>query len=121
MYRPPEMLDLYLGHRVDEKVDIWMLGCVVYTMNYYVHPFQEVGKLAIINANFRFLEVTRVSEKMRDFIRHLLTPDPGFRPGIKEVIAILEGWDREDGIQLNVRMISNCRKLLRPLRRTIFI
>lgn len=54
MYRPPEMVDLYLGHRVDNKVDIWMLGCVLYTMNYYVHPFQEAGKLSILNATFRF-------------------------------------------------------------------
>jgi AP2-associated kinase len=59
-----------------------MLGCVVYTMNYYVHPFQEVGKLAIVNANFKFPELARVSEKMKDFIRHMLTPDPGLRPDI---------------------------------------
>lgn len=40
MYRPPEMIDLYLKYEVSEKVDIWMLGCVVYVMCFYVHPFQ---------------------------------------------------------------------------------
>jgi AP2-associated kinase len=109
MYRPPEMIDLYLGYKVNEKVDVWMLGCVVYTMNYYVHPFQEVGKLAIVNANFRFPEMSRISEKMKDFIRHLLTPDPSFRPNMKEVLKILGGWDSGE-IQLNVTFTKLFRK-----------
>lgn len=41
MYRPPEMCDLYQGYTVDEKVDVWMLGCVLYTICFYVHPFIE--------------------------------------------------------------------------------
>lgn len=101
MYRPPEMIDLYLGYRVDQKVDIWMLGCVVCTMNFYVHPFQEVGKLAIVNANFKFPETERISEKMKDFIRHLLTPDPSLRPNIDEVLMILQNW-RTSSVELNV-------------------
>jgi AP2-associated kinase len=100
-YRPPEMIDLYLGYRVDQKVDIWMLGCVVYTMNYYVHPFQEGGKLAIVNASFKFPELDRVSEKMKDFIRHMLTPDPASRPDIHEILNILENWATGE-IKLNV-------------------
>lgn len=83
------MVDLYLGHRVDHKVDIWMLGCVLYTMNYYVHPFQEAGKLSILNATYRFPDNKEVSDRMKDMIRHLLTPDPAFRPDIKEVLNIL--------------------------------
>lgn len=60
MYRPPEMIDLYLKYEVSEKVDIWMLGCVVFVMNYYIHPFQESGKLAIVNAQYRFPDDQRV-------------------------------------------------------------
>jgi hypothetical protein len=48
------MIDLYLKYEVNEKVDIWMLGCVLYVMNFYIHPFQDSGKLAIINAQYRF-------------------------------------------------------------------
>lgn len=40
MYRPPEMIDVYLKYPVDERVDIWMLGCVLFVMNYKYHPFQ---------------------------------------------------------------------------------
>ena len=34
MYRPPEMMDQYLGYQVDLKVDLWMLGCILYTLCY---------------------------------------------------------------------------------------
>ena len=32
MYRPPEMIDQYQKYKVDTKVDIWMLGCVLFTL-----------------------------------------------------------------------------------------
>jgi AP2-associated kinase len=41
MYRPPEMIDLYAKHVIDTKVDVWMLGCVLYTIAYARHPFQD--------------------------------------------------------------------------------
>ncbi len=41
MYRAPEMIDPYLGFEVNEKVDIWMLGCVVFTLLTAKHPFQD--------------------------------------------------------------------------------
>lgn len=39
MYRPPEMADLFLRYEVNEKVDVWMLGCVLFTLCFFVHPF----------------------------------------------------------------------------------
>lgn len=39
---------------------------------------------------------------MHDFIRHLLTPSPKFRPKIDEVILILENWQNIREITLNV-------------------
>ena len=38
-YRPPEMIDEYLKYKVDLKADIWMLGCVLYTICFARHPF----------------------------------------------------------------------------------
>lgn len=104
MYRPPEMSDLYLRYEVGPKVDVWMLGCVLYTISYYIHPFLDSSKLAISNANFRFKEDNgkKYSEKLKDLIRHLLTPNPKFRPDIFEVCRILDGWDSLSQISLNV-------------------
>lgn len=39
MYRPPEMIDQYLKYRVDTKADIWMLGCVLFSLCFGFHPF----------------------------------------------------------------------------------
>ncbi len=54
MYRPPEMADLYRRKTISTKVDIWMLGCVAYTMCFFKHPFLEGSKLAIAEANYNF-------------------------------------------------------------------
>ena len=40
MYRPPEMMDSKLGF-VNEKSDIWMLGCVLFVMCFTKHPFMD--------------------------------------------------------------------------------
>jgi AP2-associated kinase len=39
MYRPPEMIDKFLRWNVTTKVDIWMVGCVAFTLCYALHPF----------------------------------------------------------------------------------
>jgi len=88
MYRPPEMIDLYLKYPIDERVDIWTLGCILFVMNYRYHPFQEEGKLSIVNTNVKYKK-NGTSEKMIDFMRHMLTPNPNFRPRIEEVLHIV--------------------------------
>ena len=35
MYRPPEMIDRYMKFKVDTKADVWMLGCVIYSLCYF--------------------------------------------------------------------------------------
>ena len=39
MYRPPEMIDIYSKLKVDTKVDLWMLGVLIYILNYCKDPF----------------------------------------------------------------------------------
>lgn len=52
MYRPPEMLDQYSKFDIDYKADIWMIGCILYTLCYAKHPFMDAQKLAIINGHY---------------------------------------------------------------------
>ena len=75
MYRPPEMIDKYLKFKVDTKVDIWMLGCLIFILCFKDDPFLD-QKLAKLNAQYRIPKDTKVSSKMQDLIHLLLVPDP---------------------------------------------
>ena len=39
MYRAPEMVDLHRNWPVDERVDVWALGCILYSLCFRAHPF----------------------------------------------------------------------------------
>jgi AP2-associated kinase len=100
MYRPPEMIDRYKKYPVNTQADIWMLGCVLYTMCFFQHPFQDAQKLAIVNAHYFMPSDSRISEKMKDFIRLLLVPDPTKRPTITQVLRILDNWSAFEKLKL---------------------
>jgi AP2-associated kinase len=105
MYRPPEMIDQYLGYRVDTKADIWMLGCVLYTICFARHPFQDAQKLAIINGHYNMVayedKYSHISEKMRDLIRLMLTPNPAKRPSIWDVELLVTNFEKIQQIELS--------------------
>ncbi len=46
MYRAPEMVEIWSNNPVDQAVDVWALGCVLYQLCLHVHPFPDGGKLA---------------------------------------------------------------------------
>lgn len=86
IYRSPEMVDLFSGKKIDEAVDIWALGCLLYKLAYYKDPFDT--KLGIINCSYR-IPKTPYSNNLRKFIKWLLNPDPDTRPTIFEVMSRL--------------------------------
>lgn len=92
MYRPPEMCDPYLKYRVNQKADMWMFGCVIYTLMFFKHPFFESSKLAITSASFNWPAESSYSEKLENLVRNLMTPDPSLRPSSSTVVALLENW-----------------------------
>ena len=84
MYRPPEMIDRYLGYRVDMQADVWMFGCVAFSLAFGFHPFQDAQKIAILNTQyFMPKQEQRISDKLRDLISIILVPNPAERPNIK--------------------------------------
>lgn len=93
MYRPPEMCDQYSKFTVNEKVDIWMLGCILYTLMFKQQPFADAQKLSIINAHYFIPDNHSYSEKILDFCRLLLTPNPANRPSARDVIGLIANWD----------------------------
>ena len=102
-YRAPEMCDRYGEHIVNEKVDIWALGCVLYTMIFKEQPFMNAQKLEIINGNYNFPkdEQKLYSEKFLDLIRAMLTPNPDERPNIMQVMEWTNYWKETEKIPLS--------------------
>ena len=79
-----------------------MLGCVLYSLCFGRHPFQEAQTLAIINAHYQlFPSETLVSPKLCDLIRLMLTPNPEKRPTIWELEVILESFSSLESIPLS--------------------
>ena len=105
-YRAPEMCDRYGEHIVNEKVDIWALGCVLYTMVFKEQPFMNAQKLEIINGNYNFPkdEQKLYSEKFLDLIRAMLTPNPEERPNILQVMEWTNYWKDTKNIPLSLEV-----------------
>ena len=94
MYRPPEMVDEYGSFPVNEKVDIWALGCILYAILFKQQPFQDAQKLTIIKGDYYIpKEANNYSEKIFDFIRWMLTPDPRLRPSAKDILRCINNWN----------------------------
>ncbi|EGG16427.1 putative protein serine/threonine kinase [Cavenderia fasciculata] len=100
VYRAPEMVDLYQRHVINEKVDIWALGCVLFKMAYYNDPFD--GTLGILNNRLPIPENSKFSPSFNQMIQFLLVSDPTQRPTIFDVLNRLETFKnptRRSGLQ----------------------
>ncbi|KAI8365244.1 kinase-like domain-containing protein [Radiomyces spectabilis] len=96
-YRAPELYDVKTGSELNEKVDIWSLGCTLYAAAYGQNPFEatmnDMGgsmALTILNGQYIFPSHDPYSEGFRDLIRCMLIVDPTQRSDVHEVIAIIE-------------------------------
>jgi serine/threonine protein kinase len=101
MYRPPEMITPFLHqYPISEQVDIWMLGCILFTLMFNQHPFQDESTLAITNARYDLPSEPVYSDKMQDLTHWMLAKDPRDRPSIKQIIEILHRFSDGDAIVL---------------------
>lgn len=73
MYRAPEMLDTWSNHPIDHSVDIWALGCILYTLCYMQHPFEDSAKLAILNGNYNLNQNDQNYKVFHEIIREYLS------------------------------------------------
>ncbi|KRX65651.1 Cyclin-G-associated kinase [Trichinella sp. T9] len=118
MYRAPEMLNLFDDYPINQKVDIWALGCILYYLCYMEHPFEDSATLRILNAKFNFpendercaiahpliCEEKRIDCKCIIFLNgNLIQPNPNNRYDIVALIEQLRQSAEVYGIDLQAR------------------
>jgi len=98
-YRPPELFDLkgvFEDKVIDQRVDIWSLGCLLYTMAFRINPFDlellrgANLRMAVHSGKFTFPSDSLYSDEFHKFISTLINVDPQERPFIDDVIHTTE-------------------------------
>ncbi|KAJ3393177.1 hypothetical protein HDU84_002525 [Entophlyctis sp. JEL0112] len=84
-YRAPELCDLYVRRGIGVGVDVWALGVLLYKLCYYTTPFEEKGKLAILNGRYETPSYPSYSHSMTQLIGRMLTVDPSARISLYDV------------------------------------
>ncbi|CAF0801102.1 unnamed protein product [Didymodactylos carnosus] len=101
MYRAPEMLDTYSNYPINEQVDIWALGCLLYYICYIQHPFEDSAKLRILNAKYTIPATDTKYIVLHDLIKMMLQIDPRQRPTIQQLVESIEDLAIGNDIGLN--------------------
>jgi serine/threonine protein kinase len=96
LYRPPEMADIDLNYRngytINTQVDVWMLGCILFTLTFYRHPFQDCPTASAVCSGKYFIPDDHPlgkSQKLCGLIHWLLAKDPKDRPIPKRILDLL--------------------------------
>uniref|UniRef100_A0A6J0VCM0 Cyclin-G-associated kinase isoform X1 n=1 Tax=Pogona vitticeps TaxID=103695 RepID=A0A6J0VCM0_9SAUR len=90
VYRTPEIIDLYSNYPIDEKQDIWALGCILYLLCFRQHPFEDGAKLRIVNGKYSIPENDTRYTVFHDLIRATLKVNPEERLSITELVNQLQ-------------------------------
>ncbi|KAK8936932.1 3-phosphoinositide-dependent protein kinase 1 [Platanthera zijinensis] len=94
-YRAPELWDCPSQADIDERTDVWSLGCTLYAIMYGESPFEyvvgETGdslQLAIMNAqiNWPAGSGSPYSDQLHQFVQWMLSPQPAVRPHVGDIL-----------------------------------
>lgn len=91
-YRAPELWNVESYCIIDERTDIWSLGCLLYAMCYFKSPFDAVYErgdsvaLAVLSGTVNLPENSPFPEDMHELIHFMLRVNPMERPYIYSVI-----------------------------------
>ncbi|KAH8994993.1 Pkinase-domain-containing protein [Lactarius akahatsu] len=92
-YRAPELFDVKTGTILDEKVDIWSLGCVLFALAYLHSPFENTQTteqggsiaMAVLNAQYKH-PASNYSQGLKTLIDTMLKANSQERPDIHQVL-----------------------------------
>uniref|UniRef100_A0A0V0I0W5 Putative ovule protein n=1 Tax=Solanum chacoense TaxID=4108 RepID=A0A0V0I0W5_SOLCH len=94
-FRAPELWDCPSQCDIDERTDIWSLGCTLFAIMYGVSPFEyaleesdESPQLAIVNAQIKWPTEpnTQYPNDLNQFVTWMLQPQATVRPRIDDIV-----------------------------------
>jgi len=105
-YRPPELYHVATGSLVDERTDIWSLGCLLFALLHFRGPFDAVYErgdsvaLAVQGGTIQFPEgnsdvENKCHQGLRDLIVGMTNLDINFRLNIDSVIERVQSLQEE--------------------------
>ena len=107
-YRPPELYHVATGSLVDERTDIWSLGCLLFALMHFRGPFDAVYErgdsvaLAVQSGTIQFPKENGVGgvenkchQGLRDLIVGMTNLDINFRLDINSVIERVQALQEE--------------------------
>ncbi|XP_056634313.1 serine/threonine-protein kinase 16 [Diorhabda sublineata] len=100
-YRAPELFHVESYCVIDQRVDIWSLGCVLFAMMYFKSPYDIVYEkgdsvnLAVISGTICFPQGEHFSDDLHDLVRFMLKVNPSERPFIDAVIQKAQGFKKK--------------------------
>lgn len=92
LYRAPELFNVEPGTNVDERTDIWSLGCTLYAMAFLESPFEKAYQrgdsiaLAVMSDNIRIPENHGYSSALEEVIRDCMVINAMERPFIDQIL-----------------------------------
>ena len=94
-YRPPELFQVSSSCDIDERTDIWSLGCLLYAMMHYQSPYDAVCErgdsvaLAVQAGKLTF-QPSDYSAELEQLVTEMTNVDINFRINIDSVIEKVE-------------------------------
>lgn len=101
LFRPPELFTVETNSSIDERTDVWSLGCTLYALAFLNAPFEKVYQtggsiaLAAMAGKVDFPQESRYSHSLHEVITWLMTVNPMERPFINQVIERVENLQHE--------------------------